>query len=281
MKIYRNEPPKNKKIDWLYYLLWFVICFGIVAASTYPFVSDFVLAQKQKAQIEQFNKTDKTQSKADYLSAFYKKKTTTETIQDPFSGQKKTKKSNSVDVAKSELKTVGVLSIPKIKEVLPIYDNTSEIALDNGVGLLENTSPLVGGKGHHSVITGHSGLSLSRLFTDLPKLKKGDEFYIKVNNEIHAYKVDQIKVVLPNNIKYLQIDPDKDLVTLITCTPLFENTHRLLVRGHRVPYKADKQVIENDGGITSLGKAAITAILVLLGLFGLYKLINRKKGNKK
>ncbi|MDK7349346.1 class C sortase, partial [Lactobacillus mulieris] len=61
MKIYRNEPPKKKKIDWLYYLLWFVICFGIVAASTYPFVSDFVLAQKQKAQIEQFNKTDRTQ----------------------------------------------------------------------------------------------------------------------------------------------------------------------------------------------------------------------------
>ncbi|MSE09734.1 sortase, partial [Lactobacillus salivarius] len=94
---------------------------------------------------------------------------------------------------------------------------------------LEHTSDITGGKGKHAVLTGHSGLSLNKLFTDLPKVKKGDDFYIKVNGEVHAYKVDQIKTVLPTNMKYLKVDPNKDYVTLVTCTPLFVNTHRLLV----------------------------------------------------
>lgn len=156
------------------------------------------------------------------------------------------------------------------------------MALDNGVGVLENTPLPVGGKGKHSVLTGHSGLSLNRLFTDLPKLKKGDKFYIKVNHQIHAYQVDQIKTVLPDNLNYFKLDPNKDLITLVTCTPLFQNTHRLLVRGHRVPYHAED--ISSDGGLTSLGKAAIAALiaLALMGLFYWYThRTKKKKGSKK
>ena len=269
---------KRKIKHTLYYVLWVVICLGIISVATYPFVSDFLLAQKQQKQIEQFDKQDSKISKQDYLAAFYKRRAKQTTVTDPFAEEKKYKdKSNSVDVAKSQLKTIGILSIPKIKEVLPIYDNTSSVALDNGIGLLEHTSDITGGKGKHAVLTGHSGLSLNKLFTDLPKIKKGDEFYIKVNGEIHAYKVDQIKTVLPTNMKYLQVSPGKDYVTLVTCTPLFVNTHRLLVRGHRVPYHKQAK-LESDGGLTSLGKAAIVLIITLVVIFVVYKFL--KKNNK-
>ena len=225
----------------------------------YPFISDYMLAQKQKQQIEQFDQKDNKTSKKDYLEAFYKKRSAQKKVSDPFSQRQEKEDKNSVDVARSQLKTVAVLSIPKIKEVLPVYDNTSTVALDNGIGLLENTSDPTGGKGKHAVLTGHSGLSLNKLFTDLPKLKIGDKFYIKVNGEIHAYQVDQIKKVLPNNVKYLQIEKNKDLVTLVTCTPVFVNTHRLLVRGHRVAYDPSVK-IETDGGLTSLGKGVLVGV---------------------
>lgn len=256
-----------------------MLCIGIIGVSMYPFISDYMLAQKQKAQIEQFDQKDNKTSKKDYLEAFYKKRSTQRKVDDPFGQKKKKDPDNSVDVAKSQLKTVAILSIPKIKEVLPVYDNTSTVALENGVGLLENTSDLTGGKGKHAVLTGHSGLSLNKLFTDLPSLKKGDKFFIKVNGEIHAYQVDQIKTVLPTNMKYLKPEKDKDLVTLVTCTPLFINTHRLLVRGHRIAYKANVK-IQTDGGLTSLGKGILVGSGVLTLILVGYYWIKKRNNNK-
>ncbi len=264
----------------LYYAFWVLLCLSIIGVSTYPFISDFILAQKQKAQIERFDQQDKKKNSADYLEAFYKKRSTKKRVSDPFTQEEKKKDSdNSVDVAKSQLTTTAVLSIPKLKEVLPVYDNTSSIALDNGIGLLENTSDPAGGKGKHAVLTGHSGLSLNKLFTDLSKLKLGDKFYLKVNGEIHAYQVDQIKKVLPDDMRYLQVEKDKDLVTLVTCTPLFVNTHRLLVRGHRIAY--DKTIkIETDGGLTSLGKGVLVGAGVLTVILAITFLVKRRTKKK-
>lgn len=263
----------------LYYSFWVVLCISIIVIATYPFVSDYRLAQKQKQQIEQFDKKDDQTSKKDYLEAFYKKRSTQKKVNDPFSQETKKDDDNSVDVAKSQLKTVAILSIPKIHEVLPVYDNTSTIALANGVGLLENTSDPTGGKSKHAVLTGHSGLSLNKLFTDLYKLKKGDKFYIKVNGEIHAYQIDQIKTVLPDNMKYLQIEKNKDLVTLITCTPIFVNTHRLLVRGHRIAYDPSVK-IQTDGGLTSLGKGILVGVGVATTILVVVYFV-RKRTKKK
>lgn len=256
-------------------LIRIVLCVAIISASMYPFFSDYLLQQKQQQQISKYDKTKKTSEK-NYLSMFYKKATKDKTT-DPFSDSntKKTK-DNEVDVAKESLNTIAVLSIPKINEVLPVYDNTSTVALENGIGLLENTSPPNGGKGTHSVLTGHSGMSLDRLFTNLYKLKKNDKFYIKVNGEIHAYQVDQIKKVLPDNLKYLKIEKDKDLVTLVTCTPLFSNTHRLLVRGHRIPYKATVLPGEK-GGFTPLAKSIIAGLISSSVLGFIFWLSRRKK----
>lgn len=242
----------------------------------YPFITDYMLAQKQKQQIEQFDQKDNKTSKKDYLEAFYKKRSTQKKVSDPFSQRQEKEDKNSVDVARSQLKTVAVLSIPKIKEVLPVYDNTSTVALDNGIGLLENTSDPTGGKGKHAVLTGHSGLSLNKLFTDLSKLKVGDKFYIKVNGEIHAYQVDQIKKVLPDNVKYLQTEKNKDFVTLVTCTPVFVNTHRLLVRGHRVAYDPSVK-IKTDGGLTSLGKGALVGVGASATILMIVYFVRRRK----
>lgn len=258
-----------KRINWrkvLLYGIWLIACGGIVTASVYPFASDYLLARKQSAQIEAFDKKDKKQSRKDFLQAFYRQHSKSQPTEDPFSQSEK-KSKNSVNVAAESLKTIAVLSVPKIHEVLPVFDNTSSVALDNGVGLLENTDPPIGGKGHHSVLTGHSGLSLNRLFTDLNKVKMGDKFYIKVNHEVHAYQVDQIKKVTPDDLRYFATDPQQDYVTLVTCTPLFINSHRLLVRGHRIPYNPQAK-IPTEGGLTPLAKMllAIAGSLSVIGI---------------
>ncbi|TAA14501.1 class C sortase [Streptococcus parasuis] len=132
---------------------------------------------------------------------------------------------------------IGVISIPKIAVRLPIFDQTTEAFLAKGAAYLEGTSFPIGGESTHSVISGHRGLTEAKLFTDLPDLEKGDHFYIELGEaEIHAYQVDDIKVVEPTDVSSLQIEKGKDYITLVTCTPYMINSHRLLVRGHRVPY---------------------------------------------
>ena len=131
---------------------------------------------------------------------------------------------------------IGYIRIPKIDVELPIYHGTEERVLQSGVGHFEGTSLPVGGESTHSVLTGHRGLPSKILFTDLDKLVEGDVFYIKILGETFAYQVDQILTVLPEDTKALSIEPGKDYVTLVTCTPYAVNTHRFLVRGVRIPY---------------------------------------------
>lgn len=131
---------------------------------------------------------------------------------------------------------MGYIKIPKINVNLPIYHGTSLEVLSKGAGHLENTSLPVGGKGTHSVISAHSAYPTQTFFDYLTEIKEGDSFYIYVLDRVLKYEVDQIKVVLPNDTSNLYIEHDKDYMTLVTCTPYSINTHRLLVRGKRVPY---------------------------------------------
>lgn len=131
---------------------------------------------------------------------------------------------------------MGYLEIPCISVNLPIYHGTDAEILERGVGHLAASSLPIGGKSTHSILTGHTGLSSAKLFTDLTEMKKGDLFFIYVLDQTLAYKVDQISVVKPENIEKLQIVDGKDYVTLVTCTPYGVNDHRLLVRGVRTKY---------------------------------------------
>lgn len=129
---------------------------------------------------------------------------------------------------------IGYIEIPKINAYLPIYHGTSPEVLNVAVGHLEGTSLPIGGKGCHSVISAHRGLPSARLFTDIDQLTENDTFRITVLDEVLDYEVDDIATVLPYETDRLAAVPDKDLVTLMTCTPYGINTHRLLVRAHRI-----------------------------------------------
>ncbi|MBO4938818.1 MAG: class C sortase [Oscillospiraceae bacterium] len=129
---------------------------------------------------------------------------------------------------------MGYIEIPSIGVTLPIYHGTNEAVLQVAVGHLEWTSLPVGGEGSHCVVSGHRGLPSARLFTDLDKLIEGDIFIFRVLDEVLTYEVDQIRIVEPQNTDDLLIVEGKDLCTLVTCTPYGINSHRLLVRGHRI-----------------------------------------------
>ncbi|MCD8015085.1 MAG: class C sortase [Lachnospiraceae bacterium] len=133
---------------------------------------------------------------------------------------------------------MGYVSVPCIEVFLPVYHGTSEMALKNGIGHLEGTSLPVGGSGTHAVLTGHTGLSDSKLFTDLILLEEGDLFFVTVLGETLAYEVDQILVVEPDDTTALGIMKGEDYCTLLTCTPYGINSQRLLVRGKRTEYEA-------------------------------------------
>lgn len=175
----------------------------------------------------------------------------------------------------------GYIFIPKINVVLPIYRGDSDVILSKGVGHLSKMSPSFGGKGTHCVLTGHSGLSTSRLFTDLEKLKLGDVFYIKSNKKYLKYHVVEINVKKENEANnYLQRVPGKDYCTLITCTPIAVNTHRLLVKGERIKYDGrfkpqDLKERQNIQNYTAVTAASIMIILLTVTIQVIRK---RKRG---
>ena len=142
-----------------------------------------------------------------------------------------------IDVGES----LGYITIPKIDVNLPIYEGTSDDVLLKGVGHLEGSSYPLGGENTHSVLTGHRGLAEAVLFTDLDKLQEDDKFYLHIMDEVLAYQVDQVKVVLPEETDDLTIVQGQDYCTLVTCTPYAINTHRMLVRGTRVPYNGEEE----------------------------------------
>lgn len=139
---------------------------------------------------------------------------------------------------------MGVVEIPSIGVTLPVYHGTSASVLQKAVGHLEWTSLPVGGESTHAVISGHRGLPSSKLFTDLDKLAVGDVFCVRVLNETVTYEVDQILIVEPADTTALQITEGEDYCTLVTCTPYGINTHRILVRGHRIENAAEARFIQ-------------------------------------
>ena len=134
----------------------------------------------------------------------------------------------------NETGIMGYIDIPKIKILLPIYHGVDEAVLQVAIGHLSGTSLPVGGKSSHCVVSGHRGLPSAKLFTDIDKLVEGDTWTINVLDRTLTYEVDQIRVVEPTDLSDLQIEKGKDYCTLVTCTPYGINTHRLLVRGHRI-----------------------------------------------
>ena len=176
---------------------------------------------------------------------------------------------------------MGYIEIPMIDVMLPIYHGTKESVLQIAVGHLDWTSLPVGGAGSHCVVSGHRGLPSARLFTDLDKLKVGDVFMLHVLNEILTYEIDQILIVEPQDTDPLLIEPGKDLCTMVTCTPYGINSHRMLVRGHRIESQEEAKVIRITADavrIEPLMVAPFVAVPILLVLLIILLLPKQKKG---
>ena len=135
---------------------------------------------------------------------------------------------------------IAYVDIPKINVYLPVQHGTDADTLERAVGHVVGTSLPVGGSSTHAVLSAHSGMASSKLFSDIDQLAVGDVFYIRVLGDTLVYEVDSIHTVLPTDTSLLQIEDGKDYVTLVTCTPFGVNTHRLLVRGHRIPYTPEQ-----------------------------------------
>ena len=167
---------------------------------------------------------------------------------------------------------MAYVEIPKLNTILPIYHGTDEGVLRIAIGHIPGKSLPVGGKGTHAVISGHRGLPSAKLFTNIDRLAKGDTFMIQVLDETLTYEVDQILTVLPNDMSAVAIDPEQDYVTLVTCTPYGVNTHRLLVRGHRIPNKENAVRITTEASLENnlLIVVAVIIAIILLIIIGIY-----------
>jgi sortase A len=179
---------------------------------------------------------------------------------------------------------MGYVEIPKLHISFPIYHGSDETILQIAIGHLEGTSFPVGGAGTHAALTGHRGLPSARLFTDIDQLVDGDHFAVHILNRTVTYEVDQIHIVLPEEMEDLQIDPEHDYCTLITCTPYGINSHRLLVRGRRVENDLEISDVSADAqqvqpGLTALGIAIpmLTAALIYILIMTSIKASKKKK----
>lgn len=178
---------------------------------------------------------------------------------------------------------MGSIEIPVIDVNLPIYHGTSDEVLAAGIGHIEGTSLPVGGENTRSVLSGHRGLPNSRLFTRLDELEPGDLFFIRMFDRILSYEVTEIEVIEPDDVEKLKIIPEKDLVTLLTCTPYGLNTHRLIITGERVPYKEmEYEAIEEK--MMSYRELLFGSIPFIFGIIGIgtaaKKIKFRNKGGR-
>ena len=204
----------------------------------YPSVANYWNSFHQAKRIMEYNDVVSSMSHEDYKKIIddareYNSRLAETGIQWTLTDAQKAEYNRQLKIEGTD--AMGYISIPKIHIRLPLMHGTDEKVLQTSIGHLEATSLPVGGKGTHCIISGHRGLPSARLFTDIDKLKEGDTWTITVLNETITYECDQVRIVLPDDLSDLRIEEGKDLCTLVTCTPYGINTHRLLVRGHRVP----------------------------------------------
>lgn len=162
---------------------------------------------------------------------------------------------------------IGYIEISKIGCSLPVYHGTDEAVLQIAIGHIEGSSLPVGGEGSHCVLSGHRGLPSARLFTDLDRLVEGDTFVLRILDETLTYEVDQILIVKPNEIDALEIEEGKDYCTLVTCTPYGINTHRLLVRGHRIENIEDSKTIRVTADAMQIEPVIVAPLVAVPMLF--------------
>lgn len=267
-----------------------------MALTAYPFVGNYFYEKEQEKIILDMDNTDleaadleAEREKAEAYNTYLLEENII--LTDPFDPEAFAEKS---EIPYEEILNpygngmMGYLEIPAIDLTLGIYHGTSPHVLEEGVGHLENSSLPIGGESTHSVLSAHTGLPDKKLFTDLVLLEEGDTFYIHVLDDILAYEVDDIDVVTPEETESLRIVAGEDYVTLVTCTPYGVNSHRLLVRGTRIPYVPEEKAQEEESSFWTgspwmrqyvmaiMGGILLVALLLLVGTW-----IGRRREHEK
>ena len=284
-----SSKRKNKKIiGRLIFFLVFIAGLGLVM---FPLVSQYMYYQAAKVEVDVFEQAVKKLTPEDIDRRIMLAKAYNDAIfqgygddvlspTDPFDDEDHQAGLKEYARMLEVHEQIGYVNIPKITQELPVFAGTDESVLQRGVGHLQGTSLPVGGNNTHTVITAHRGLPKARLFTDLNQLKTGDVFYFHNLSETLAYQVDDIKVIEPQEIEHLDIVPGHDYMTLLTCTPYMVNSHRLLVRGHRVPYSQEieekQQAIHEENRMYKI-LFYITLAILMIVLIRL--LLNRRRRN--
>lgn len=283
---------KKKKKRKLFDILRILVLLVALSVLLYPTISNYLYEKNSSKIVENYDDTmekiseEKMREIIEQARAYNRKLVGSVTVGgDTFSTTADVPPQYEEQLNTEDDGMMGYVTIPKINVELPIYHGTSEAVLQVGVGHFASSSLPVGGETTHAVLTGHRGLPSKKLFTDLDKIVKGDIFYVKILNETLAYEVDQILTVLPEQTDALQIEKGKDYVTLVTCTPYAVNTHRLLIRGTRIPYEEavlktpdiidDSIKIPFEVKVLGIG---IFALIVMILIWNIAKKVRRKRG---
>ena len=272
------------------------IIFGLIflvglAVFLYPSVSNYINSKHQSRAVASYETAIATLSQDDYEKYWEEARAYNERLaQKPMNfnlSDEELAEYNSI-LDPTDTGVIGTIEIENIGVNLPIYHGTEETVLQVGIGHLEGTSFPTGTSSTHTVLSGHRGLPSSKLFSDLDQMIVGDTFLLHVMDQTFAYQVDQINIVLPEETQDLGIEPDKEYVTLVTCTPYGVNTHRLLVRAKRVDYNEETRLIV-PADATRYGTMIVAPflgapILLIAFIIFLVRTSNRtprKKSNKK
>lgn len=262
------EKKKRPKIVTILAILLLLVGLGIML---YPTFSDLYYRWTAQQQISQYNHVAEA-TQADYSELW--------AAAEEYNRQL-AQRGSSITVSEEEQALIeqllnplgngmmGYIDIPKISVHLPIYQDTEESALQAGAGFWLGTSLPTGGPSTHCVLTAHNGLVRAKMFTDLDQLEIGDTFSLSILDRVLTYEVDQILVTEPEDISPLQIVEGEDYVTLYTCTPYGVNTHRLLVRGHRIPNPEEEETVDPVQAVTGgmdLREKILTVLFLVAAL---------------
>lgn len=274
---------KKKKENLITILLIWILLVGL-SLLLYPTVSDYWNSFHQSRAIatyaEQVNKVDDNTYEQLWKEATAYNQTLVDNPDRYFMTDDEREKYESLlDVSGNGI--IGYIEIPEINCSLPVYHGTDESVLQIAVGHIEGTSLPVGGENTHCVLSGHRGLPSARLFTDLDKLVIGDCFLIRVLDETLTYEVDQVRIVEPTELSDLEIEKGKDYCTLVTCTPYGINTHRLLVRGHRIENMENAQIIRVTADAMQIEPLLVAPVVAIPILFVLLIILLLPKRPKK
>ena len=269
------------KRNWKIILLFIT---GFLIAS-YPIISNWYYTVENNNQIVDFKEAVDEMSQAEIderidLARAYNETLDPSKLADPYTDREKKGVENYARMLEAREK-IGYLDVPKINQQIPVYAGTSEDVLQKACGHLEGTSLPIGGKSTHSVITAHRGLPQVKLFRDLDKMEVGDVFYYTNVKETLAYQVDQILVIEPWNFDPVLVVEGKDYMTLLTCTPYMINSHRLLVRGHRIPYVPEEKEEAEDKAKFNYKDLIVPGFVILLLIIIIFIFIYIKRRRRR